>query len=155
MRPSYLSRLTFETFRTIEELKNKCREIDTTEALVRRHNKMFPIPYAEPSFQYRSRIVPATRHHMNEMEECTSNNSSTEDDEVVEAIASNPKPVYEENRQKSMRIKPKKKECYNCKAEGHYFKDCPRKRFREFCTRCGCPGVKTTDCRQCRTPLGN
>lgn len=152
MRPSYLSQLTFETIRSIEELKNKCREIDTTETLVKRHTKMFPIPYAEPSFQYRSKRL-FTNHRQEQLEEYHAE-EGTDEDETVEAIATAPK-TFSETEKEKRRIRPKRRECYNCKEEGHFFKNCPKKQTKEFCTRCGCPDVKASDCKKCRTPLGN
>ena len=152
MRPSYLSQLTFEEITSVEDLKNKCREIDTTEALVKRHTKMFPIPYAEPSFQYRSRKL-FVRHRNEELEECRTA-EDTDEDETVEAVTASPKNFPETGKDK-IRIKTKKRECFNCKEEGHFFRNCPKKQTREFCTRCGCPDVKTSECRSCRTPLGN
>lgn len=154
MSPSYLSKLTFEEVTTLEVLKSKCREVDKTEALVKRHTKMFPVPYAEPSFQYR-KPRSFTNRHVDEVEECSvqTDRSDIDDDEAVDAISPALKDEASNGRERK-RVKPKKRECFNCSEEGHFFKDCPQKR-KEFCQRCGCPGVKAANCQKCRNPLGN
>ena len=117
--------LLYVTVYNLDHLKHLCR--DRERLLTEFRGKNRPMPFSGVGSRRVSEV------------EWEQRNEALQDEEEVEAVATDPKLV----KNKNLLV------CWNCKVEGHRFTECLEKP-NLFCWGCGKEKVYRTNCERCR-----
>lgn len=132
--PDYQEQISVNEPRTIDELENLVSRLERGRLRARRQSCP-PNQLLEPDL---SKV---------------SNMTGTQNDNIRVIQKSRTSPVYEvntANNKPAFRYK-----CWNCRKQGHAYRNCPNPPNHQFCNTCGMNGTTTTNCPRCRQTQGN